>query len=129
MEAGRRHRGGRGAPRPPRRHRPTGVPLDGEWANAGLGSDAFRSGDGAPGGDFALRLNVLPGDANRDGSISDSDVSLLRSAEGVAPGVGPYSIVKDINGSGSILGNATPRRCEIDTVPSCPPANPPPQCS
>jgi hypothetical protein len=86
--------------------------LDGEWANppetdpvtAG-GSDSFPSGDGTAGGDFAFRLNVLPGDVNRSGTIFGNDVTLTRNAQGSTPGDGIYSIFRDVNGSATIFGN------------------------
>jgi hypothetical protein len=89
-----------------------GNALDGEWTNppetdpvtAG-GSDSFPSGDGTAGGDFAFRLNVLPGDVNRSGTIFGNDVTLTRNAQGSTPGDGIYSIFRDVNGSATIFGN------------------------
>jgi hypothetical protein len=83
--------------------------LDGEWTNPAPGdaggADSFPSGDGNPGGDFAFRLNVLPGDVNRTGNIFGNDVTLTRNAQGSTPGDGIYSIFRDVNGSSTIFGN------------------------
>ena len=90
---------------------PGNVALDGEWTNPPVGnpggSDSFPSGDGSAGGDFAFRLNVLPGDVNRSGGVvSGTDVTQTRNAQGSPPGgVGSlYTIFKDVNGSASITG-------------------------
>jgi hypothetical protein len=48
--------------------------LDGEWAD---GADAFPSGNGAAGGDFRFRVNVVPGDANGDGAVNVADLGVL----------------------------------------------------
>jgi hypothetical protein len=48
--------------------------LDGEWADGG---DAFPSGDGTAGGDFRLRLNVAPGDADGTATVNVTDLGLL----------------------------------------------------
>ena len=84
-----------------------GNPLDGEWQN---GADTFPSGDGTAGGDFALRLNRLAGDATGDGRVNSLDLAdvrrrLNRSATDPASGPGAYSIYADLDGSGRI--NAT----------------------
>jgi hypothetical protein len=89
-----------------------GNALDGEWINppetdpatAGAG-ESFPSGNGSAGGDFAFRLNVLPGDVNRSGTIFGNDVTLTRNAQGSTPGDGIYSIFRDVNGSATIFGN------------------------
>ena len=55
-----------------------------------------------------VRLNVLPGDANRSGgSVIGSDVTLVRNAQNSPPGgVGSlYTIFKDVNGSATIVGS------------------------
>jgi hypothetical protein len=55
-----------------------GAQLDGEWATSSS-SFAAGSGDGAPGGNFIFRFNVLAGDANGDGRVSAaSDVNAVR---------------------------------------------------
>ena len=47
-----------------------GATLDGEWTTS-VSTFAAGSGDGAPGGDFVFRFNVLAGDVNRDGGCLD----------------------------------------------------------
>jgi hypothetical protein len=44
--------------------------LDGEWAN---GADAYPSGNGAAGGTLNFRINVLAGDATRQGLVDASE--------------------------------------------------------
>ena len=54
--------------------------LDGEWKDA---SDVFPSGNSDAGGDFLMRFNVLPGDADRNGAVLGAndirDFAILRS--------------------------------------------------
>jgi hypothetical protein len=52
-----------------------GVPMDGDWNNAG---DAYPSGDRTPGGDFRFRLNVLTGDLDRNGAVIADDFSAVK---------------------------------------------------
>ena len=86
---------------------PGGLPLDGDWSN---GADAYPSGDGTPGGDFAFRLNVLAGDVTRTGVVLAEDFSeakrkFFSSTMGPGAGAAAYSIFYDVNGSGSILAD------------------------
>jgi hypothetical protein len=81
--------------------------LDGEWANF---LDAWPSGNGIGGGDFLFRLNVLPGDASRNGSVLANDFSdvkkkFFRATTNVGTGDGAYTVFHDVDGSGSILAN------------------------
>jgi hypothetical protein len=39
----------------------------------GGGADTYPSGDGTAGGDFLFRINLLPGDVNRDGQARASE--------------------------------------------------------
>jgi hypothetical protein len=87
-------------------------PLDGEWTNLAEttpvtsgGADTFPSGDGMAGGDFLFRMNVLPGDVNRDGEIVGNDVTSVRSNQGFVPGGAGYTIFRDLNGDTQIVGN------------------------
>jgi hypothetical protein len=55
--------------------------LDGEWTNPihpSSPGDAFPSGDGSPGGNFAFNIRVLPGDVNRNGAVNVYDYNALR---------------------------------------------------
>ena len=86
-----------------------GLPLDGEWANGGAGPGQFPSGNGAAGGNFRFRFNVLPGDANRDGVVNTSDFFLVRNSigkstanPGPASSAGTYSVFYDLNGDAVI---------------------------
>ena len=69
-----------------------GNALDGEWQN---GTSEFPTGDGAAGGEFRFALNVLPADANRDGLVTDLDVSLLathwQQVSGAMPADGDFT--------------------------------------
>jgi hypothetical protein len=81
--------------------------LDGDWQS---GADAFPSGDGTPGGDFDFRINVVPGDVNRSGTVLADDASQLKRkffSSTTTPGTGDaaYSIFHDVDGSGSILAD------------------------
>jgi hypothetical protein len=76
--------------------------LDGEFVN---GARDFPSGDGTAGGRFRFQFNVLPGDANRDGSVFGNDLVLVRNAQFTTPDLAAYSVFDDIDGSGTIFGN------------------------
>jgi hypothetical protein len=58
-------------------------------------------------GDFLFAVNVLPGDANRNGFVSPADFGSVRAAVGRStadPGTEPrhYTIFRDVNGSGAV---------------------------
>ena len=77
-----------------------GNALDGEWAN---GADAYNSGDGAAGGDFAFRVNILPGDVNQSGGrVTALDWILTRARTNLRPGDVGYEPLYDSNGSGGM---------------------------
>ncbi|HEV2292307.1 MAG TPA: hypothetical protein VGR35_00530 [Tepidisphaeraceae bacterium] len=90
----------------------SGQLLDGEWTNpaetmpvtAG-GADSYPSGNGSAGGDFNMRLNVLPGDVTRDGEVVGNDVTSVRLNQGYLPGQSGYTIFRDVTGDGEIIGN------------------------
>jgi len=78
--------------------------LDGEWADS---ADAYPSGDGAAGGDFSFRLNVLRGDATQDGTVNALDLSFIKqrlNKTATNPGTtgAIYSVFGDLTGDGSI---------------------------
>lgn len=76
-----------------------GYVLDGEWTN---NSSTFASGNGTEGGDFEFRLNVLPGDASQNGTVTASDYSRVWNKRNTSTTVGAYDPLLDINGSGAI---------------------------
>ena len=55
-----------------------GNALDGEWDN---GTDTYNSGDGAAGGDFAFRIDILPGDVNQVGDTVFRQPGLSRTEQ------------------------------------------------
>jgi hypothetical protein len=78
--------------------------LDGEWADS---TDAYPSGNGTSGGDFAFRFNVLRGDANQDGAVNALDLGQLkaklnRTATNPGAGTTGYSVFADLNADGQI---------------------------
>jgi hypothetical protein len=90
--------------------------LDGEFVN---GAHEFPSGDGVGGGRFRFQFNVLPGDANRDGSVFGNDLVLVRNAQFTTPDLAAYSVFDDIDGSGTIFGNdvVLTRNRQFHTLP------------
>jgi uncharacterized delta-60 repeat protein len=83
--------------------------LDGDSVRGG-GRQLDGDGDGAAGGDFAARFNVLPGDVNGDGTVLADDFSGVRkkffsSPTSALTGDRAYSAPYDVDGSGFILAN------------------------
>ena len=76
-----------------------GATLDGEWTTS-VSTFAGGSGDGAPGGDFDFRFNVLAGDVNGDGKVTAADFNLIRSH--ASPTIDTTTWHYDINGDGKI---------------------------
>jgi hypothetical protein len=76
---------------------PTAGELDGEWAT-GATTFSAGSGDGAAGGVFNFRFNVLVGDVNADGVVNNGDINAMRLTTSVTTGTFRY----DLNGSNSI---------------------------
>ncbi|HZN64668.1 MAG TPA: PA14 domain-containing protein, partial [Tepidisphaeraceae bacterium] len=69
--------------------------------------DGDAGGANIAGGDYRFRLNVVPGDANRNGNVSPTDYGSVRSGigrntldEGTAPT--NYTVFKDINANGNV---------------------------
>ena len=81
-----------------------GNSLDGEWVD---GSGSHPSGDGAAGGEFRFRLNVLPGDVDGSGEVRSSDTVKVRRKSNTAPGDPDYSCFYDVDCSGEIRSSDT----------------------
>jgi protocatechuate 3,4-dioxygenase beta subunit len=86
----------------------TGNNLDGEWTN---GVTTGQSGNGTEGGDFNFRFNVLPGDSNRNGTLTGptdgvlgSDVIKVRNSQFLTTADSKYSVFDDVNGSANVSG-------------------------
>jgi hypothetical protein len=81
-----------------------GLALNGYWTN---GQDTYPSGHASPPSDFSFWLNVLPGDADRSGTVDAADVTMVRTRQFTSvarPGTGSagYTRFADLNGSGTI---------------------------
>jgi len=80
-----------------------GTSPDGVFAsNMILGPPSFLAG-----GDFTQRLYAVPGDANRNASVSPTDYGTVRSGVGrgtTDEGVSPnhYTVFKDVNANGNV---------------------------
>ena len=109
-------------------HTPAGLLLDGEWPPA---QSAFPSGNGAAGGDFLFRLNVLPGDADRAATtrVTAIDLGFVKArinravTDAPNPSGAQYTAYADVNGDAKInaidLGGVKARL--NDTLPPPPP--------
>jgi hypothetical protein len=62
----------------------------------------FPSGDGLPGGDWQLPLNVLVGDVNGDGVVNVIDKARVQNCYGAVCGDPKYDPLADFNGDGVI---------------------------
>jgi hypothetical protein len=96
--------------------------LDGESTN-----DALPSGNGTVGGDFRFRLNVVPGDVDRNGRVDAFDTLGVKAKQGSSPTVNPtnYSAILDVDGSGRIdafdtLGVKAKQGTSLSQVPNPP---------
>ena len=83
----------------------TGLLLDGEWNNDV--TDAYPSGDGAQGGDFAFNVFALPGDVDRNVAVNIFDTLAVRNRQGTSTtsaGTAPntYTAFHDVDGNGAI---------------------------
>lgn len=103
-----------------------GAALDGDWENSEAG--AYPSGDGAAGGDFRFRINVLSGDVDTSGTVLAADFSEVKrkffsSTTNPGSGVGAYTVFHDVNGSGAILADdySHVKRRFFDTLPGTDP--------
>jgi len=69
--------------------------LDGEWTDA---TSTYPSGNGSSGGEFQMRINVLPGDADGNGTTGWGDLGVLSALFGVAAAGGKA----DFDGDGVV---------------------------
>ncbi|HEY5315869.1 MAG TPA: hypothetical protein VIK18_25290 [Pirellulales bacterium] len=76
-----------------------GAELDGDWST-NVSTFAAGSGDGTPGGDFNFYFDVLPGDANNSGSVTNGDVLITKLQVGATSNSSNYLL--DVNASGNI---------------------------
>ncbi|MCH7849699.1 MAG: hypothetical protein IIB53_15230, partial [Planctomycetes bacterium] len=77
-----------------------GQELDGEIsapANASL-----PSGNGVRGGQAVFRINILQGDANRDGLVDDADLAIIVASIGLCVGEPGFDSNADLNGDGCV---------------------------
>ncbi len=77
-----------------------GQELDGEIpapANASL-----PSGNGFRGGQAVFRINILQGDANRDGLVDGADLAIIVASNGLCDGDPGFDSNADLNGDGCV---------------------------
>ena len=98
--------------------------LDGEWTD---NASTWPSGDGAAGGDFRFRLNVLAGDVDQSGEVRSSDTIKVRRKSNTVPGDADYSVFYDVDGSGEMRSSDTikVRRLSNTELPGGEPVVPP----
>lgn len=80
----------------------TGDALDGEWVT---GQSSNVSGNGAGGGDFEFRFDVLPGDVNQSGTLSSNDGFAALRLQSLDTSSANYFAFADIDGSAEISSN------------------------
>jgi methionine-rich copper-binding protein CopC len=76
--------------------------LDGAWTT-GVSTFAAGSGNGTPGGDFNFYFDVLPGDVNHSGTVTNSDVLLTKLQVGAVANSSNY--LDDVNGASNITNS------------------------
>ncbi len=104
----------------------SGLALDGEWTDmVSLFSEG--SGDQVAGGEFSIRVDVLPGDVNATSDVRGNDVILVRNAQFSSPGDARYNPRYDIDGDGKIRGDdlILARNRQFTTLPADEPASMP----
>ena len=85
---------------------PIGMVMDGDWTTG----DAYPSGDGAAGGDFLFRVNVLRGDADRAfNRVNAADLGYVKArlnrstTSPTSPtGGAPYTVFADVTADGRV---------------------------
>jgi len=78
----------------------TGAGLDGEIFNPE--TPALPSGDGRIGGQAVFLFNVIAGDANRDGAVTEEDADIVFAAIGSSAGDPSYNRFADFNRDGFV---------------------------
>jgi hypothetical protein len=78
----------------------TGTELDGEILDPDHAS--LPSGDGLPGGQGIFQIDVLQGDANRDGIVNDADAGMIAKSLGLCSGDREFDAWADLNDDGCI---------------------------
>ena len=73
--------------------------LDGDWTN---NTSTYQSGNGSAGGDFEFLFNVLPGDVNSSGQVTNLDYVVARAQEGKNTTNSGYNAKCDVDGSGLV---------------------------
>ncbi len=76
--------------------------LDGEWTDD---VTVGASGNGTAGGNFAYRINVLPGDVDGSGAVLSNDVTAVVNKRLTTAGGPGYIAQADIDASSSVLSN------------------------
>jgi 6-phosphogluconolactonase (cycloisomerase 2 family) len=75
-----------------------GTPLDGELTTP----PRWPSGDGVPGGSFAVAVQVAPGDTDGNGTMNAVDAAAVRSALFASAGSQRYDPLADVDANGRI---------------------------
>jgi hypothetical protein len=96
----------------------TGSPLDGD-----IGA-TYPSGNNSPGGDFSLRFDVLPGDANQNRAVDGSDFQAMLQSAFNGAAHAPYNPRRDLDGNGAI--NALDFHAQLSRQGTTLPAGNPP---
>jgi hypothetical protein len=78
----------------------SGRPLDGEIRDPH--NAKLPSGDGINGGQAVFRINVLQGDANRDGIVDGTDSEFVTASLGYCDGEANFNTAADLNGDGCV---------------------------
>ena len=75
-----------------------GLGLDGDWTDG----VSTVSGDGTEGGEFAFRMNVVPGDVDNTEGVVFAEVGQMRLKIGRTTASGDYNYRQDLDGSGGM---------------------------
>ncbi|HWC88561.1 MAG TPA: hypothetical protein VG433_02870, partial [Pirellulales bacterium] len=80
-----------------------GAQLDGDWTT-GVSTFAAGSGNGSPDSDFNFYFDLLPGDVNNSGTVTNGDVLLTKLQVGAVSNASNYTL--DVNGSANVTNSA-----------------------